>query len=181
MVAEVYTVRPKSGDILTAIHALASEAGEKSLCVASAESCTGGGIGRLLSSVAGSSRWYAGGVISYSDHVKHKLLNVSTYDLQKFGAVSEAVVKQMAAGVLTATDADIGVAVSGIAGPNGGSINTPVGTVWLAWAMTCGTVTAEVFHFAGDREAVRSQAEYRAISGLLNLARAYTANPCRNN
>ncbi len=169
-------MNPKTAEILAAIRSLADEAEGKSLRIASAESCTGGGIGRLLSSVAGSSRWYVGGVISYSNRIKHELLGVSERSLQEFGAVSEPVVKQMVTGVLTATGADLGVAVSGIAGPDGGSSDKPVGTVWLAWAIAGKPVAAEVFRFGGDREAVRSQAEYQAIVGLLELARGCPAD-----
>ena len=166
-------------EIAVAVRLLAAEAKEKSLRIASAESCTGGGIGRLLSSIAESSRWYIGGVIAYSDDVKQNLLNVCGDDLQKFGAVSEPVVKQMVTGVLAITDADIGVAVSGIAGPGGGSADKPVGTVWLAWGITKQPVNAKVYNFAGNREAVRRQTEDKAIIGLLELIRHYTGNGYR--
>lgn len=135
------------------------------LCV-TAESCTGGLIGGALTAVPGSSDWFAGGVISYADEVKIRLLGVDPASLATHGAVSEAVVRQMAAGVCRALGASVAVAVSGIAGPGGGTPEKPVGTVWFGFAVE-GAVTARRLHLPGDRGAVRRAAAEAAVTGLL--------------
>lgn len=141
---------------------------EKKLCCATAESCTGGLIGAALTDIPGSSAWYRGGVISYANDAKIRLLGVPAALLAARGAVSEEVAKAMAQGACEALGADIGLAGTGIAGPDGGSPAKPVGTVWLGWAWR-GGVRAKVFHFSGDRAAVRAQAVQAALSGLLAL------------
>lgn len=141
---------------------------EKKLCCATAESCTGGLIGAALTDIPGSSAWYRGGVISYANDAKIRLLGVSAAILAARGAVSEEVALAMARGACEALGADIGLASTGIAGPDGGSPAKPVGTVWLGWAWR-GGVQAKVFHFSGDRAAVRAQAVQAALSGLLAL------------
>lgn len=100
-----------------------------------AESCTGGWIGKTMTDVAGSSAWFAGGAVSYSNQLKQKMLGVRATTLAKQGAVSEAVVREMAEGALATLGGDIAIAVSGIAGPDGGTAEKPVGTVWFAWAL----------------------------------------------
>ena len=134
--------------------------------VATAESCTGGGIAEALTRIAGSSRWFERGWVTYSNRAKQDDLHVPAALLAAGGAVSEAVVRAMAEGARARAGTDWAVAVSGIAGPDGGSPDKPVGTVWLAWAGAAGT-HAERHHFAGDRGAVRQQTVQRALSGLL--------------
>ena len=137
--------------------------------VATAESCTGGGIGARLTDLPGSSAWFAGGIISYSNNAKHKLLGVAEASIQDHGAVSEQVVLQMAQGACTQLTADLAVAVSGVAGPTGGSVEKPVGTVWIAWAWQDSQrgATSRCFHFSGDRDAIRQAAITAALRGLI--------------
>lgn len=135
--------------------------------VATAESCTGGGIAAAITAIAGSSMWFEYGVVSYANQAKEKLLQVNSQTLQQEGAVSQAVVEQMVHGVLALSGAEIAVAVSGIAGPAGGSIEKPVGTVWFAWALASGALISQCFHFAGERTAIQQQAVIAGLSGLL--------------
>lgn len=137
--------------------------------VATAESCTGGGVAAAITSVAGSSGWFEYGVVSYSNNAKQKLLGVSSASLNTGGAVSEVVVKEMAAGVLGLAEANIAVAISGIAGPSGGSAAKPVGTVWFAWATETGDCITDCKHFSGDRAGIQRQAVIHALDGLLSL------------
>jgi nicotinamide-nucleotide amidase len=137
--------------------------------VATAESCTGGGIAAAITAVAGSSAWFEYGIVSYANSAKEKLLQVNPQTLREQGAVSQAVVEQMAAGALALSGANIVVAVSGVAGPAGGSAEKPVGTVWLAWALASGAMRSECFQFAGDRAAVQAQAVVQGVRGLLKL------------
>ena len=137
----------------------------RGLTCATAESCTGGLIGAALTAVSGSSEWYVGGVISYANSVKTGLLGVSEADLAAYGAVSEAVVRSMALGACRVTGADIACAVSGVAGPGGGTPEKPVGTVWIGWSLH-GETRAAKFHFSGDREAVRAQTVEEAVRGM---------------
>ena len=137
----------------------------RGLTCATAESCTGGLIGGALTAVPGSSEWYMGGVISYANSVKTGLLGVSEADLAAYGAVSEAVVRSMALGACRVTGADIACAVSGVAGPGGGTPEKPVGTVWIGWCLH-GETRAEKFLFDGDREAVRAQTVEEAVRGM---------------
>jgi len=159
-VADTYLLAQQLGQVMLARGAV----------LATAESCTGGGIGAAITAVPGSSAWFDGGVISYSNRAKQCLLGVSAESLAECGAVSEPVVRQMAQGALQRCAADLAVAVSGIAGPDGGSAEKPVGTVWIAWAQANGEVTASRFVFAGDRQSVRQQTVVAALQGLLALA-----------
>ncbi|GHA57255.1 CinA family protein [Photobacterium aphoticum] len=134
---------------------------------ATAESCTGGGIASAITDIAGSSAWFDRAFITYSNEAKQDMLGVAAQTLNDHGAVSEAVVYEMARGALAHSLAHISVAVSGIAGPGGGSDAKPVGTVWLAWADHTGWADAQCFHFDGDRVAVRQQAVDAALDGLL--------------
>ena len=134
---------------------------------ATAESCTGGGIACAITEVAGSSAWFDRAFITYSNDAKQDMLGVATHTLNEHGAVSEAVVHEMARGALAHSLAHISVAVSGIAGPGGGSEAKPVGTVWLAWADHTGWLRARCYHFLGDRHAVRQQAIEAALHGLI--------------
>lgn len=140
--------------------------------VATAESCTGGWIAKVITDLPGSSDWFGYGVVSYSNAAKQELLGVSAGLLIEHGAVSEAVVIAMAEGILRRSDADQAVAVSGIAGPTGGSPDKPVGLVWFAWAVMGDQglrVKAEQRQFEGDREAIRRQTVALALDGLLAL------------
>ena len=128
------------------------------------ESCTGGAIGSLITDRAGSSDWYEGGWITYSNALKVQL-GVPADVIGRHGAVSEPVARAMAEQGRLRADVDIAVAVTGVAGPAGGSPDKPVGTVWIAWAWP-GGVDAEVFHLDGDRTQVRTQATLQALRGL---------------
>ena len=143
----------------------------RGLFLATAESCTGGWIGQAVTAVAGSSEWYDRGFIAYSNDAKRDLLNVSQQTLESHGAVSEAAVREMALGALAKSRARLAVAVSGVAGPSGGTPAKPVGTVCLAWAGEGVESVAVTRHFPGDREAVRRQTVAAALEGLLALAR----------
>jgi nicotinamide-nucleotide amidase len=136
-----------------------------------AESCTGGWIAKACTDLPGSSGWFRGGVVAYSNELKAGLLGVRPETLASQGAVSEAVVKEMALGALAHLGGDVAVAVSGIAGPDGGAPGKPVGTVWVAWAMRdrAGTrVRTDEARFEGDRERIRRLAVHHALSGLLD-------------
>ncbi len=156
------------------ISGLAREAGRALAAagwtLATAESCTGGWIAKALTDVAGSSGWFGWGVVTYSNPAKTELLGVSEDSLARHGAVSETVVREMAAGALAASGADIAVAVSGVAGPDGGTADKPVGTVWFAWSRRHGNgeeTLAERRQFDGDRESVRRQSVCHALHGVL--------------
>ena len=136
-----------------------------------AESCTGGWIAKVCTDVAGSSGWFAGGVVAYSNALKTGLLGVAGNLLAEQGAVSESVVRAMAMGALQRTSATVAVAVSGVAGPAGGTSAKPVGTVWLAWAWREADgsfrIESQQDHFAGDRETVRRRTVRSALQRLL--------------
>ena len=150
--------------------ALAEEVGRrlllKSLKLASAESCTGGWISKVLTDVAGSSDWFDRGFVTYSNNAKTAMLGVSLETLSTHGAVSEGTAREMALGAVRHSEASVAVAVSGIAGPAGGTPDKPVGTVWIAWAWPDGESTAKQFHFKGDREGVRRASVEAALAGL---------------
>ena len=134
--------------------------------ITTAESCTGGGIASVITSVAGSSAWFEQGLITYSNGAKQQQLNVDNALLIEHGAVSEAVVRAMAEGACRKANANVGIAVSGIAGPGGGLPDKPVGTVWLAWAIQDAATITKCYQFKGERDAVRAQAVTAAISEL---------------
>ncbi len=140
---------------------------DQGLKVATAEACTGGWIAKCLTDVAGASHWFGRGWVTYSNEAKMDLLGVSPQTLEAQGAVSAAVVREMAIGAISLSAAEVGIAVSGVAGPEGGTPEKPVGTVWLAWALPGGGTFAEIAHFSGDREAIRRAAVKRALEGLL--------------
>jgi len=135
-----------------------------------AESCTGGWVAKACTDLPGSSRWYRGGVVVYADDLKVALLGVRPEAIAANGAVSEAVVREMAAGALQRLGGDVAVAVTGIAGPDGGSADKPVGTVWFGWARRTEVgieVRAARERFDGNRDTVRRAAVGRALAGLL--------------
>ena len=158
------------------LHELAVEVGAalkaRGFVLATAESCTGGWIGEAVTAVPGSSEWYERGFITYTNVAKREMLGVAADTLEKFGAVSEETVKAMVSGALAHSHAQLAVAVSGVAGPSGGTPAKPVGTVCIAWGLTTGEPSAETRLFAGDREAVRRQSVERALAGVLALLAA---------
>lgn len=132
-----------------------------------AESCTGGGLGYCITSIEGSSDWFERGFITYSDAAKIEILGVNPATLESYGAVSEETVREMAEGALAKSYADISIAITGIAGPTGGTAQKPVGTVWIAWAKRNSGSQARVEVFTGDRKHIREQAIEKALTGLL--------------
>lgn len=153
------------------LDALARRVGEalanRRLWLATAESCTGGWIAEAVTSIAGSSGWFDRGFVSYSNAAKADMLGVQDDTLDTHGAVSEATVGEMAAGALAHSRADLAVAVSGIAGPGGGSVKKPVGTVCIGWARRDACIATTTVHLAGDRAAVRRQTVILALQGVL--------------
>jgi len=152
------------------IYAIAQQLGrrllERRAVVTTAESCTGGGIAEAITAVSGSSQWFECAYIAYANSAKQKLLAVEQNLLDQFGAVSKQVVEQMALGAIKASQADYAVAVSGIAGPDGGTADKPVGTVWICWATPKATIS-EKFTLIGDRHSVREQAVKISLQQLL--------------
>ncbi|ACK53484.1 MULTISPECIES: nicotinamide-nucleotide amidase [Thauera] len=153
------------------LDALARRVGEalanRRLWLATAESCTGGWIAEAVTAIAGSSGWFDRGFVTYSNDAKADMLGVRAATLETHGAVSEATVSEMAAGALDRSRADLAVAVSGVAGPGGGSPAKPVGTVCLAWARRDGPTGVVTVHLDGDRAAVRRQTVILALQGVL--------------
>ena len=144
------------------VRELAQRLQSSNLSLSTAESCTGGGIGYWLTSITGSSAWYSSGFITYSNSAKIRDLKVKPATLDSFGAVSEQVATEMAEGCLAITCADISVSVTGIAGPDGGTLDKPVGTVCFGWAHKKG-IRSETKIFEGDRAAVRLQTIEHAL------------------
>jgi nicotinamide-nucleotide amidase len=139
------------------------------MLLATAESCTGGGIAQALTDISGSSAWFERGFVTYSNLAKVEMLGVRQSTLEAHGAVSEATVREMAAGALAHSHAHVALAVSGIAGPTGGTAEKPVGTVWFGWALRDGEVHARLHHLKGDRAAIREQSVQIALQGMINL------------
>lgn len=161
--------------IATLAEALVSELIDAEKTVATAESCTGGWIAKSLTDIAGSSACLGYGVVSYSNGAKESMLGVDSRILQEHGAVSEAVVRAMAEGILHLSGADYSVAVSGIAGPGGGTTEKPVGTIWIAWAKRYGNETsldAQRHVLSGDRESIRAQTVILGIQGIRERLKA---------
>lgn len=155
--------------ILKLAEALVGELAASGKMVATAESCSGGWVAKAITDVPGSSEIFAYGIVSYSNGAKESLLGVQPETLIDQGSVSETVVEEMALGALNLSGADIAVAVSGIAGPGGGSKEKPVGTVWFAWVVRDGsTVKSESScqHFTGDRDLVRELTVAHALQGV---------------
>lgn len=141
----------------------------------SAESCTGGWVGQTVTAVSGSSAWYERGYITYSNTAKCEMLGVQQATLDQYGAVSPQTAQEMAIGALNRSHAQISVAITGIAGPDGGTAAKPVGMVCFAWAAQDGLVQQETHYFSGDREAVRRQAVATALQGILRILDNATA------
>ena len=153
------------------IHNIATQLGERlhhiNAKVTAAESCTGGGIAEAITAVAGSSQWFEYGYITYANKAKTQLLDVEQSILDTYGAVSEQVVEQMAAGALRGSNADCSIAVSGVAGPDGGTVEKPVGTVWICW-MTPDATRVEKYQLQGNRQAIRQQVIKISLQELLH-------------
>jgi nicotinamide-nucleotide amidase len=145
------------------VHALKRQG----LMLATAESCTGGWVAQVITSVAGSSEWFERGFVAYTNLAKREMLGVSTTTLSRYGAVSEQTARAMAEGALTHSHAQVALAITGIAGPSGGTPEKPVGTVCFAWAVKKRDTISRKHVFTGDREAVRRQAVTMALQGLL--------------
>ncbi len=150
---------------------LAKEVGsrliDQNLTIATAESCTGGWVSKIITDIDGSSQWFECALVTYSNQAKQELLGVSENTLQTQGAVSQVTVKEMVLGLLDRCNASIGVSISGIAGPGGGTEDKPVGTVWMAWAKPGQLIETVKFQFAGNRDQVRRRAVYEALTGVL--------------
>ncbi|HEY4646271.1 MAG TPA: nicotinamide-nucleotide amidase [Steroidobacteraceae bacterium] len=156
---------------------LARRVGRKLLAshlrMATAESCTGGWIAKAITDIAGSSQWFEGGYVTYSNETKISTLGVRRRTLARFGAVSEAVAREMARGAIRASGADLAVSVTGIAGPDGGSLDKPVGTVWFCWARRrrrAVRLNTRKVRLKGNRAQVRSKSVALALNGLLRAA-----------
>ena len=154
--------------VSTLVSRLADALLQRRWTLATAESCTGGMIAAACTDLAGSSQWFDLGLVTYSNQAKTELLGVDDQVIARLGAVSEAVARAMASGARIRAHADTALAVTGVAGPTGGSGEKPVGTVWFAWDIH-GTVLAEVRRFEGDRAAVREQTLRHALERLLAL------------
>jgi nicotinamide-nucleotide amidase len=161
--------RPRSPNAEAVAEAAGSALALRGWRVAVAESCTGGLVLKLLTDIPGSSGWVTGGVVAYADSAKVALLGVARKDLQEHGAVSEPAARAMAEGVAARLDAEVGLAVTGIAGPGGAVPGKPVGTVWFGLALPHGT-EAETIRFPGDRTAVREGAAVHALELLVRAA-----------
>lgn len=155
----LYVLAEQVGQIL-------STAGYK---LATAESCTGGGIAQVCTEVAGSSAWFDCAWVTYSNESKQALLDVSAQTLLEQSAVSEAVVTEMVQGALKHSRAQVVIAVSGIAGPTGGSVSKPVGMVCIAWLIKGQGIRSKIFYFQGDRTEIRNQAIAESLRGLVIL------------
>jgi nicotinamide-nucleotide amidase len=161
---------PGNAALLKLARRLAGRLSEQGRLLATAESCTGGLIAKCLTDVPGSSVWFERGWVTYSDRSKRQELGVAGGMIKQHGAVSERVARAMARGALQFSLANVSVAVTGIAGPEGGTPEKPVGTVWIAWAWREGVQTrveSRRFLFAGNRDAVRRQTAEEVMKGLL--------------
>lgn len=144
------------------------------LVLATAESCTGGAVASAITDIAGSSEWFERGFITYSNEAKREMLGIAQDILTRYGAVSEAVVREMVAGALCHSHAQVALAVSGIAGPAGGMPDKPVGTVWFAWGVKEGQCVARLHHLSGNRAEIRMQSVCIAFQGVLELLNQVT-------
>lgn len=160
---------PEDPAIAELANTLVAELNRNKKAVATAESCTGGWLAKALTDVPGSSGCFGYGIVSYSNGAKESLLGVQNRTLAEHGAVSEAVVREMAQGALQLSGADIAVAVSGVAGPDGGSDEKPVGTVWFAWSMRGPggiSTDTDLRRFEGNRESIRMQTVIHGLKGV---------------
>jgi nicotinamide-nucleotide amidase len=154
------------------IERLAAQLLAGNMLLVTAESCTGGGLAEVMTSLPGSSRWFERGFVTYSNVAKQEMLGVSLEILQMYGAVSEQTAVAMAQGALDHSHAHVSVAITGIAGPDGGTESKPVGTVCFAWSRGPGTTVSATTVFKGDRRSIREQSVLMAIQGLLDMVEA---------
>lgn len=145
---------------------------KKNLRLATAESCTGGGLSYWVTSVSGSSNWFERGFVTYSNEAKIELLNVKPATIQSFGAVSEETAREMAEGALARSAANLSIAITGIAGPEGGTTDKPVGTVWIAYASAQFPTQAQMDIYTGSRNEIREKVIEKALRTLLDLVNA---------
>ncbi|PPU78664.1 MULTISPECIES: CinA family protein [Xanthomonas] len=160
---------PTDHDLQQLAHALSTQLRAARERLVTAESCTGGWIAKAMTDIAGSSDWFDCGIVAYSYEAKQALLRVRPQTLEVHGAVSRETVIEMVSGALVGSGGSIAVAVTGIAGPGGGSEGKPVGTVWIGWKRRGGYATAQLCQFDGDRDAVRRQTVVAALGGLSAL------------
>lgn len=158
---------PTDAELKELAEQIAAAALRQRLMLVTAESCTGGWIAKTLTDLPGSSAWFDAGVVTYSYEAKEALLGVNPRTLERTGAVSEETALEMVSGALARFGAGMAVAVTGIAGPSGGTQDKPVGTVWIGWKRRGGYAHARLFHFDGDREAVRRQTVAAALNGVI--------------
>jgi nicotinamide-nucleotide amidase len=158
-------------EVTEAARALGKRCLARRVVIATAESCTGGGVATAITRISGSANWFDRAFVTYSNEAKREMLGVRALTLERHGAVSEEVAREMARGALARSRADICVSITGIAGPTGGSRAKPVGLVWFAWGARGRPVQTRRFRFAGDRAAVRMQSVAVAIQGLSDLLR----------
>lgn len=156
-------------ELLAKGRAIADVLLSRGLSIVTAESCTGGWIAKVLTDIPGSSTWFECGVVAYSYEAKEALLGVQPQTIERNGAVSQETVVEMVSGALARHGASVAVAVTGIAGPGGATPGKPVGTVWIGWKRRGGYAKAELFHFDGDREAVRRQTVAAALDGVRRI------------
>ena len=160
----------------SSIELLAREVGDtllqNHLVITTVESCTGGWVAEAITSVAGSSSWFERGFVTYSNEAKQELVGVRKETLLQYGAVSREVAREMSLGGIDASRADLAVAVTGIAGPDGGTLQKPVGTVWVAWGDRGGKVSEKLFQFDGDRESVRRSTVEQSLAGILEFLKS---------
>lgn len=168
-VIDIYMTKTNNDPLQPLLETVAQKMISGHLKLATAESCTGGWVAKVVTDLTGSSRWFECALVTYSNQAKQELLGVDPELLEQHGAVSQAVVKAMVMGLLDRCDADVGVSISGIAGPGGGTKQKPVGTVWIAWARPGQLIEVIKYHFEGDRNQVRQQAVIEALSGVLRL------------
>lgn len=166
MDSELYRLAIEAGQVL--------QAGGRMLITA--ESCTGGWVAEAMTMVPGSSEWFERGFVTYTNLAKHEMLGVRAATLELHGAVSEPTVREMVAGALAHSPGDVALAVSGVAGPSGGTAAKPVGMVCLAWGLRGAEAVAVTRHFPGDREAVRRHSVIAALEGLIETLKAHPAS-----
>jgi len=164
--SELYSLAVEAGRILTASGRM----------LVTAESCTGGWVSEAVTMVPGSSQWFERGFVTYTNLAKQEMLGVQSATLELHGAVSEPTVREMVAGALMRSRGDVALAVSGVAGPSGGTAAKPVGMVCLAWGLRDREATAVTRHFPGDREAVRRFSVIAALDGLIRALEAHPAS-----
>lgn len=155
------------------VEKLGKRLSDQKLCLAVAESCTGGWVAKEITSAPGCSHWFERGFVTYTNKSKQEMLGVRAATIEQHGAVSEQTVREMAEGALRNSNAQVALSISGIAGPDGGSEDKPVGTVWFGWAGTVFPTTARRQWFPGDRDQVRLQSVEAALRGLLDLLESH--------